>query len=126
MSHVLKTFFLFISLSSILVLTVQAQRELSNPLIDSKEVIEQGVKFHEAGKYKEAIAEYLKVPASDTGYSAVLHELIMSYYSDSNFVEAEKYGQLALRLYPDNNTQWYALLASVYDDTKRTDLALKA
>ncbi|MDQ2862294.1 MAG: tetratricopeptide repeat protein, partial [Bacteroidota bacterium] len=105
---------------------LHAQRELQNPLIDSKKVIQKGVALHDDGKYKEATAEYLKVPRSDTGYADVLHELILSYYNDSNFVEAEKYANAALALYPAKNTDWYNLLANIYDDTKRTELALKA
>jgi uncharacterized protein len=126
MSNVLRSLPLLIFFLLTGLFHLHAQRALSNPLIDSKAVIEKGVKLHEDGKYKEAISEYLKVPASDTGYSTVLYELIMTYYTDSNFVEAEKYSKLALSLYPDNNTQWYSLLANVYDDTKRSDMALKA
>jgi uncharacterized protein len=126
MPYRLRSFLLFILLLSTGLVHVHAQRALSNPLIDSKAVIEKGVKLHEDGKYKEAISEYLKVPASDTGYSTVLHELILSYYTDSNFVQAEKYGKLALELYPEKKAQWYTLLANVYDDTKRADMALKA
>lgn len=103
-----------------------AQRELTNPLVDSKTIIEKGVALHDDGKYKAAIAEYLKVPPSDTSYATVLHELILSYYNDSNYVEAERYANIALRLYPHKNTQWYSTLADIYDDTKRVDLALKA
>ncbi|MEP6948639.1 MAG: tetratricopeptide repeat protein [Ginsengibacter sp.] len=122
----MRKFLLFVSLLSIGVLQLNAQRELLNPLVDSKEVIAKGVALHDAGKYKDAIAEYLKVPPSDTSYSSVLHELILSYYKDSNFVEAERYGHIALKLYPEKNADWYGLLADVYDDTKRSDLALKA
>ena len=118
--------FFIVSLLSIGFTQLHAQRELQNPLIDSKEVIQKGVALHDDGKYKEAIAEYLKVPRSDTGYADVLHELILSYYNDSNFVEAEKYANKALSLYSAKNTDWYNLLANIYDDTKRTDLALKA
>lgn len=107
-------------------LQLHAQRELLNPLIDSKEIIQNGVALNDSGKYKEAIAEYLKVPSSDTGYADVLHELILSYYNDSNFVEAEKYGNKALALYPEKSTDWYNLLANVYDDTHRSELALRA
>jgi len=107
-------------------LKLQAQRELQNPLIDSKETIAKGVALHDKGKYKEALAEYLKVPRSDTSYADVLHEIILSYYKDSNFVEAEKYGNIALSMYPYRNTEWYNLLADLYDDTQRSDLALKA
>lgn len=97
-----------------------------NPLIDSKEIIKKGVEFHDAAKYKEAIVEYLKVPASDTSYSSVLHELILSYYNDSNYVEAEKYAGIALELFPDQYAEWYGLLSDLYDDSERPDLALRA
>lgn len=103
-----------------------AQRELKNPLINSGEIINAGVELHDKGKYKEAIVEYLKVPQSDTNYSRVLHELILSYYNDSNFVAAEKYAKYGIEHFPENSTDWLALLADVYDDTKRTPDALKA
>ncbi|MEO8413020.1 MAG: tetratricopeptide repeat protein [Ginsengibacter sp.] len=117
--------FLLTLLLLISVVKLNAQKELSNPLIDSKDAIAKGVELHDAGKYTAAIAEYLKVAPSDTNYASVLHELILSYYKDSNFVEAERYGNLALALYPHKSGEWYNLLADVYDDTKRSDLALK-
>ncbi|MBC7886278.1 MAG: tetratricopeptide repeat protein [Ferruginibacter sp.] len=119
-------FFLSIALLFICVPHLYAQRDLLNPLVDSKAVIAKGVALHDAGKYKEAIIEYSKVSASDTAYSNILHELILSHYSDSNFVEAEKYANIGLALYPNNSSKWYGLLADVYDDSKRSDLALKA
>src|SRR5687768_9468450 len=113
-------------LSMIAILPVFAQRELQNPLLDSKKILEQGIKLAEDGKYKEALTEYLKVPASDTAYSAVLHQIIVACYNDSNYVTAEKYAMTALDLYPTQHTEWYELLANIYDDTKRADLAFRA
>src|SRR6185503_18073731 len=86
----------------------------------------KGVELHDSGRYKAAIVEYLKVPQSDTAFSSVLYELMLSYYSDSNFVEAERYGSLAMALFPNKIAQWYGVLADVYDDTKRIGQALKA
>src|SRR6185437_8991464 len=111
---------LIISILLVSLPKLRAQRELQNPLIDSKEIIAKGIALHDQGKYKEALAEYLKVPRSDTSYADVLHELILSYYKDSNFVEAEKYGNIALAMYPARNTEWYNLLADLYDDTQRS------
>ncbi len=122
----MREFFLCLSLLTCCSYNLQAQRELSNPLIDSKTIIARGNELYGAGKYKEAIAEYLKVSPSDTSYTSVLYELILTYYKDSNFVEAERLANTALALYPHQNSDWYSLLADVYDDTKRTDLALKA
>ena len=122
----MRKYILIAFLSFIFLSKLQAQRELLNPLIDSKEVIAKGIALHDDGKYKEAIAEYIKVPQSDTGYADVLHELILSYYKDSNFVEAERLANIGLSRFPDKSIDWYHLLANVYDDTQRSDLALKA
>lgn len=101
-----------------------AQRELKNPLIDSRAIIKNGVALHQEKKYKAAVAEYLKIPASDTNYTSALHELILSYYTDSNYVEAEKYSHIGLTMFPQESAKWYGFLANIYDDTKRSDLAL--
>src|SRR5437763_13148122 len=122
----MKTFLLFACLLFIACFELSAQRELLNPLLDSKKVIAEGTALHDSGNYKAAITEYLKVPPSDTGYASVLHEIILNYYSDSNFVAAENYAKLALERYPAQRNDWYGLLADIYDDTKRTDLALRA
>lgn len=100
-----------------------AQRELKNPLINSKEIIAKGVKLHDEKKYKEAVAEYMKVPVSDTNYADVLTEMITSFYADSNYTAAEKYVQTGLDLFPEKKLILLRLLADIYDDTKRSALA---
>lgn len=103
---------------------VNAQRELKNPLLNSKEVIARGIELHDAGKYKEAIAEYQKVAASDTNYADVLHEMVLSYYADSNYVAAEKWVKKGLERFPGKKVAYLRLLADIYDDTKRIDEAI--
>lgn len=104
----------------------QNERELANPLIDSKEVLQKGVAFHEKRDFKAAIAEFQKVPASDTNYSSILHELYLSSYLDSNFVDAENYMLLAMDMFPEKRLTWLRMLADLYDDTKRTEQSLAA
>lgn len=101
-----------------------AQRELKNPLINSKDVMAKGVELHDAGKYKDAIAEYQKVPVSDTNYADVLQEMVLSYYADSNFVAAEKLAKKGLERFPAKKVSLMRLLADIYDDTQRIDDAL--
>jgi antitoxin component YwqK of YwqJK toxin-antitoxin module len=120
MKKILLVFALFISSFSIL----QAQRSLDNPLIDSKEILTKASAFQEEGKYKQAIETYIKVPVSDTNYADILHDLALSYYNDSNYTEAEKNALTGLSLFPERNTEWYLILADVYDETKRTELAI--
>lgn len=103
---------------------VSAQRELKNPLVNSKDVMTTGIKLHDAGKYKEAIAEYQKVPVSDTNYADIIHEMVLSYYSDSNYVAAEKWAKKGLELFPAKKVPLMRLLADIYDDTKRIDAAI--
>lgn len=107
------------------VFSLYAQRELSNPLIDSKEIITKGAALHNQGKYKEAIAEYMKVPEGDTAYSDVLYEMILSNYKDSSYAVAEKLVQKGFSMFPERSSDWYGLLADIYDDTKREQEALK-
>jgi antitoxin component YwqK of YwqJK toxin-antitoxin module/Tfp pilus assembly protein PilF len=103
---------------------IQAQRSLDNPLVDSKVVIDKAATLQEEGKYKQAIEAYLTVPVSDTNYADVLHDLALSYYNDSNYTEAEKNARVGLNLFPERNTEWYMILADVYDETNRTELAI--
>ena len=116
---------LFTVLLLLITPTLAAQRELNNPLINSKDVIATAVSLHDKGKYKEAVTEYLKVPISDTNYSQVLNELVLSYYADSNYVSAEKYANTGLDLFPEKKNTWLRLLADIYDDTKRSTQALQ-
>jgi hypothetical protein len=57
----------------------------NNPLINSGETIDEAVKLHDAGKYKEAIALYKKINRSDTNYVRALYEASLSYTADSQF-----------------------------------------
>ncbi len=107
------------------VTAVFAQREISNPLVNSKEVLTKGVALHNERQYKAAIAEYSKVPESDTAYSDVLYEMILSYYKDSSYAIAEQLAQKGLSMFPEKRNEWYGILADLYDDTKREELALK-
>lgn len=120
----MRTIFFLLLLCSFAASPIYAQRELSNPLINSKEFLSKGMALHEEGKYKDAIAVYLQVPQSDTNYATVLHELILSYYIDSNFAQAEKYANLGLSFFPHEKLKWYGFLANIYDDTDRNELAL--
>ena len=115
---------LFIALLLTSSFYLTAQRELKNPLINSKEIINKGVKLHDDKKYKEAIAEYQKVAVSDTGYADVLYEMTLSYYNDSNYVAAEKLAKKGLDLFPGKKVALMRVLADIYDDTKRIDEAI--
>ena len=61
-----------------------------NPRINSGELIEEAIKLHDQGKYKEAIDLYHKISHSDTNYCRALYEMSLSYSADSNYNAAIK------------------------------------
>lgn len=95
--------------------TLQAQSP-GNELINSGEILKQGEKLHDDGKYKEAIALYKKISRSDTNYASALHELALSSYQDSDFNASLQYARLGLKLFPTDASGWYSLIANALDD----------
>lgn len=93
-------------------------------LVNSGELLSEGIRLHEAGKYKDAIALFSKISRSDTNYNRALYELSSSYYSDSNFEASRKYAEEGLRRYPHEAANWYNLLANAYDDLGEHQKAL--
>ena len=103
-------------------LTLTAQ---TNELINSGELLTQGQKLHDDGKYKQALDLYKKIPRSDTNYVRALNELSLSSYYDSNFTASKAYAELGLKLFPEKANQWYNLLANALDDLGKKDEALQ-
>jgi len=97
----------------------------SQNAIDSREVIQKGIEFHDAGKYEKAIEEFKKVYENDTNYVLAMVELINTY-------TANKQDSLALEVcnkienldseYKPNIT---VFKANVLDNLKRSDEAIK-
>ncbi|KIC93538.1 tetratricopeptide repeat protein [Flavihumibacter solisilvae] len=76
---------LLLALSVALVCLSNLSAQEKNPLINSGKIIEDGIKLHDEGKYKEAIDLYSKVNRSDTNYVYALYELALSYSADSQY-----------------------------------------
>lgn len=124
----LHAYLLVVTLLSFWGYTANAQnpRETLNPLINSGEVLKKAYELHGKGQYKDAISEYAKIPVSDTNYSEALYQLIDCYYSDSNYVVAEKYLATAFDLFPDQTNKWFTYAGNIYSDSKKYDQALSA
>lgn len=70
----------------------------NNPLINSGETIQSGIKLFDDGKYKDAIKEYQKVKAGDTNYVWALYEMALSCAADSQYTLGMKICREALAL----------------------------
>src|SRR4051812_9608171 len=90
--------------------------QANNPLINSGEVIKTGTQLHDEKKYKEAIAEYIKVDRSDTNYLNAVYELSYSYYSDSQFVKSIEFAELGMKNFPEKYSQYSTQAANSYDE----------
>jgi len=60
------------------------------------ELIQQGVEYHEAGKYDEAIKEYEKALQIDEKSAAAMYELSFSYFSKGDFQSSVKYADAVI------------------------------
>ncbi|HEX6429195.1 MAG TPA: hypothetical protein VF008_15970 [Niastella sp.] len=63
----------------------------NNPLINSGETIETGIKLFDEGKYKEALKEFQQVKAGDTNYVRALYEMAMTCSADSQYAQGIRY-----------------------------------
>ena len=98
--------------------------QANNPLINSGELIKQGVELHDQGKYKEAMALYFQVPRSDTNYDNSLYELSLSAYANNQFEESRKYAELGAKLFPERADDFNIQLANALDNLGKNDEAL--
>ncbi|MCR5888637.1 hypothetical protein LRS06_12850 [Hymenobacter sp. J193] len=94
------------------------------PLVSSTEAIKAGVALHDEGKFTEAIARYLAVPASDTSYAQVQSELALSYYANKQYKEAIEAGERAM-LMGHQEPGIYNTLASAQEELLGYEAGLK-
>ena len=61
-------------LCTLIIGTSFAQRTQNLQQVNSIEIIKKGIQYHDEGKYKEALAEYAKVPFGDDNYDLAVYE----------------------------------------------------
>ncbi len=89
----------FVALLAVLCLgSLYSTAQENNPLINSAEAIQAGIKLFDEGKYKKAFKEYEKVRSGDTNYVWALYEMALVCASDSQFTRGIKICQKALAL----------------------------
>ena len=95
-------------------------------LINSSLIIEEGVKLHDEGKYREAIKVFDRITSADSNYVLALYEKGLSAYADSAFNQALVYCEQALKLKVDRERepQLYNLYANVVDRMGNTQRAM--
>jgi antitoxin component YwqK of YwqJK toxin-antitoxin module len=97
-----------------------------NLLINSGELLDKGLKAHDAGEYKEAISYYNQITRNDTNYVTALEELGLSYAADSQFTESIRVSLEALKDPRGQEFNIYNNLGTAYDGAAQRDLSIAA
>jgi len=113
-----------IFLWALLFMGLRATAQPVLPSLNSATVIKRGGELYGQQMYKEAIAEYLKVPRNDTNYIDALRDITYVYYLDSNYVESLASAKKGLKFFPNRADEWYNLLANAYDEMGDQQMAI--
>src|SRR4051812_1641287 len=81
---------------------INSYSQESNLLVNSAEVINDGVKLYNDGKYKEALALYDQVSPSDTNYVLALYDKALACQLDSQYEKGLLFCKDALAVNPKN------------------------
>src|SRR5262245_62111881 len=94
--------------------------------INSGEIIGNGMKYYDDGKYKEALKEFDKVPVGDTNYVLALYEAALTCSADSQFVRGIAYCEkgLADRSDPERDPEMLVMYGSLLDYNSEPNRAL--
>ena len=107
----------FLSSLSLLSFNAVAQDKLK----DSKELLDNGIKQFDEGKYKEALTNFLQVQEGDTNYTVANYETALAYLADSAYERAKQVALDGMKLTNSNKRQLLYLVAHSYDYLGKTD-----
>jgi uncharacterized protein len=93
---------------------VFAQNE--NGIVNSGELIKNGIELHDAGKYDEALKLYNQIPENDTNYGLATAEKAFAYYAKKDYDNAIKLCEEAIKIGTEYDNNLYITLGSSYDD----------
>lgn len=97
----------------------------SKLLINSGELIKEGIELHNEKKYKEAIALYNQVPENDTNFAFAIYELTLSARLDSQFNVGIQAAKKCLAQNSNYEHDLLLQLGSLYNDVKKYDSAVQ-
>lgn len=94
-------------------------------IINSAEIINEGVSLFDEGKYKESIEKLKEVDRNDTNYVWALAELSVSYVADSQFVQGIKMADEGLSYNSKSENHFLRSKGVALDKMGKTDEAIK-
>jgi len=94
-------------------------------LINSGEVIKEGIQLHDDEKYDKAIAKYKLVHELDTNYFFAQYEISLALLAQKKYEEAAELSKSLIAQKTDQEMQ-YNILGSALDNLKRFDESIEA
>jgi uncharacterized protein len=96
------------------------------PLVNSSQLIKEGISLHDAGKYREAIEVYDRITTADSNYVLALYEKALSCQADSLFEQGLMSCELALKQSSDRGREpeLYSLYGNITDNMGQHERAL--
>ena len=125
-----KILFVLITVA-VFAMSIMAQK-IEKPTLDPKpctdaqtQMVREGVAFHDAKKYDDAVAKYQKVIAENPDCTLVLYELSMTYYAMEEKTKAMDTAYKGSKYKSDDLPLFYLTMANVIDDVGKPDAAVK-
>lgn len=120
-------------LGSVAVFAISAiAQKIEKPSLDPKPCTEtqtqatrEGVAFHDAKKFNEAVAKYQQVIAENPDCTLTLYELAMTYYAMGEKTKAMETAHKGSKYKSDHLPLFYLTMANILDDVGKPDAAIK-
>jgi len=93
-------------------------------LINSSELISEGIGLYNEGKYEEAISIYNQISRNDTNYARALGELALSYLATKDYELAQETCQKGLSLKSGYDNHFYNSLGTALDKSDKPEEAI--
>ncbi|HLP18660.1 MAG TPA: tetratricopeptide repeat protein [Chitinophagales bacterium] len=94
-------------------------------IVNSGELIKQGIELHDQEKYDEAIKMYSQVPENDTNYILAIVEKALSVYAQKDYEKTIALCEQAMALGNSYDHSLYITMGSAYDDAGKPEKAIE-
>ncbi|MFM9945597.1 MAG: hypothetical protein ACKVQB_10235 [Bacteroidia bacterium] len=93
-------------------------------LVNSGELLREGIEYHEDAKYDKAILKYKQIPENDTNYTLAIYELGLTYIVQKDFKNAIEIFEKAIKLESHLKTSYIQQLGNAYSQNKQPEKAM--
>lgn len=105
--------------------SVYAQDSLRNKLINSGQILGEGIAFHDKELYDSAISRYDLIDRNDTNYYTALYEKSFTLLQKKDYAGSIKVLREALKNPNEETVEMYMNLGTALDDSGNADAAIK-